>query len=164
MRVLAGLAERLGGKTAFSEETGAAGRCPMTPHSHPKARNVLQALIQGVDPDTGSELPPDTVLNRPDVLRALLTGLAALDTVQARALRRAQLPASVGKSWTEEEELQLKEAYQKQHMPVPDIAVKQGRTVRAIEARLERLGLLRAEERTTSSLFMSVSTGKEGKP
>lgn len=134
----------------------------MTPHSHPKARHVLQALIQGVDPDTGEELPPDAVLNRPGVLRALLASVAALDTVQARALRRAQLPESVGKTWTEKEELQLKEEYQQLDMPIPDIAAKHGRTVRAIEARLERLGLLRADQRTTSNSFTGVIT-KEGK-
>jgi hypothetical protein len=61
----------------------------MTPHSHPKAKNVLQALIAGVDPETGNELPADTVLNRPGVLRALLTANAALDAVQARATSRS---------------------------------------------------------------------------
>jgi hypothetical protein len=125
----------------------------MTPHSHPKARNVLGALIQGVDPDTGKELPPDSVLNRPDVLRALLTSVAALDAVQARALRRAQLPAGVGKPWGDSEEQQLRDEYHR-NTPLPDIAAKHSRTLRAIEARLERMGLLRADQRTTSNSFM----------
>lgn len=125
----------------------------MTPHNHPKAKNVLQALIQGVDPDTGSELPADTVLNRPDVLRALLVAVAALDTVEARALRRAQLPKDVGKSWSDEEERRLKKEFGQQ-TPIPEIASKHNRTVRAIEARLERLGLLTAEQRTTDNSFV----------
>ena len=74
----------------------------MTPHSHPKARNVLEALIHGVDPNTGEELPSDTVLNRPDVLRALLASASALDALKARAQRRSQLPPSVGKTWGDE--------------------------------------------------------------
>ncbi len=129
----------------------------MTPHSHPKARNVLNALIQGVDPDTGAELPPDTVLNRPDVLRALLASAAALDAVQARALRRAQLPASVGKTWTDVEEQQLRDEFTTNNEPIPLIATKHRRTVRAIEARLERLGLLRADQRTTNNSFMGAA-------
>jgi hypothetical protein len=36
-------------------------------------------LAYGIDPDTGKELPPDVVSNRPDVLRALLAGVAALE-------------------------------------------------------------------------------------
>jgi hypothetical protein len=120
----------------------------------------LQALIQGVDPDTGDELPPDTVLNRPGVLRALLAADAALDAVQARAQRRAQLPASVGKSWSDSEESRLRKEYQ-QDMPIPDIAAKHGRTVRAIEARLERLGLLRADQRTTSNSFLGATVTED---
>ena len=134
----------------------------MTPHSHPKARNVLHALIQGVDPDTGNELPSDTVLNRPDVLRALLASVAALDAVQARALRRAQLPPSVGKTWEDKEERKLREAYQ-QGMPIPEIAARHGRTVRAIEARLVKLGLLQEDERTTGNPFLGAAEVKEDK-
>ncbi len=37
--------------------------------------------------------------------------------------------------------------------PVADIAARQGRTIRAIEARLERLGLLRPDQRTTNNSF-----------
>jgi hypothetical protein len=68
----------------------------MSASNYKRSREVLQALIQGVDPNTGTELPADTVLNRVDVVRALLTAVGALDSVTARALRRAQLPDSVG--------------------------------------------------------------------
>jgi hypothetical protein len=40
-----------------------------------------------------------------------------------------------------------------------EIARKHGRTLRAIEARLERLGLLTPEQRTTSSSFAGTSQG-----
>ena len=133
----------------------------MTPHSHPKAKNVLQALIDGVDPDTGKELPSDTVLNRPGVLRALLTSVAALDAVQARALRRALLPPSVGKTWDDKEEDQLTKEFEK-GTPIPDIAARHGRTVRAIEARLVKLGLLQEDQRMTSNSFTGESA-KKGK-
>ena len=75
----------------------------MSASNYQRSRQVLQALVQGADPETGSELPSDTVLNRVDVVRALLAAIEALDSVSARALRRAQLPESVGKSWSEGE-------------------------------------------------------------
>jgi hypothetical protein len=40
--------------------------------------------------------------------------------VQARALRRAQLPASVGKTWSDSEEQQLRQEYQNE-MALTDI-------------------------------------------
>lgn len=132
----------------------------MTPHNQPKARQVLQALIGGVDPDTGQELPRDTVLNRPDVIRALLAALGALESMNARMQRRAQLPESVGKAWTDDEEMQLREEYQQLNMATADIAKKHGRTVRAIEARLERLGLLR--QAAGSSFMTGSSRGTKG--
>ena len=132
----------------------------MSTQNYQRSKQVLQALVQGIDPDKGTELPADTVLNRVDVVRALLAAIAALEAMTARAQRRAQLPTSVGKTWSETEEQQLKEEFAANE-PVPLIASKHGRTVRAIEARLERLGLLRPDQRTTSSLFLGGSDVKE---
>src|ERR1700748_3505 len=105
-----------------------------------RARKILQALVQGVDPTTGAELEPGTVLQRADVLRALLAGVAALDQISARAQRRAQLPENVGLPWSADEERTLVAEFQSGDS-LPDIAAKHGRTLRAIEARLERLGV-----------------------
>jgi len=126
-----------------------------------RSQQVLQALVQGLDPETGQELPEDTILNRADVIRAILTAIGALESMQARALRRAQLPESVGKTWSDEEEKQLRKEF-KQATPIPDIAAKHGRTVRAIEARLQRLGLITLEQRTTSDSFLGGTEPKEG--
>lgn len=131
----------------------------MTPHNYPKAKQVLDALIHGVDPDTGEELPSDAVSNRPDVLRALLTADVALDTVQARAQRRAQLPPSVGKTWDPKEEIQLTKEFEK-GTPIPDIAARHGRTVRAIEARLVKLGLVPEDLRTATYSFAGTAAAK----
>jgi hypothetical protein len=118
-----------------------------------RARNILQALVQGVDPLTGDELPPGTILQQADVLRALLAGVAALEQTAARAQRRAQLPDNVGRAWTEDEEQTLIAAF-KSRDPLPEIAARHGRTLRAIEARLERLGLLTPEQRSTNNSFV----------
>jgi hypothetical protein len=117
-----------------------------------RARQILQSLIQGIDPVTAEELPRETVLQHADVLRALLAGLSALEQTAARALRRAQLPDNVGRAWTTEEEGMLVASFKKGESPVA-IAREHGRTLRAIEARLEKLGLITAEERTTRGGF-----------
>ena len=117
-----------------------------------RARKILQALVQGVDPTTGAELEAGTVLQRADVLRALLAGVAALEQNSARAHRRAQLPENVGLPWSDDEERTLVSEFQSGDS-LADIAAKHGRTLRAIEARLERLGLITADQRTTNNSF-----------
>lgn len=121
-----------------------------------RAREILQSLIQGIDPVTREELPRETVLQHADVLRALLAGLSALEQTAARAQRRAQLPDNVGRAWTTEEEGNLVSAFKRGDSPTT-ISRHHGRTLRAIEARLEKLGLITAEERTTRGGFTGVS-------
>ena len=128
-----------------------------------RARKILQALVQGVDPTTGAELEAGTVLQRADVLRALLAGVAALEQLSARAQRRAQLPENVGLPWTSDEERALISEFQAGD-PLPDIAAKHGRTLRAIEARLERLGLITADQRTTNNSFTGSPASRANDP
>jgi hypothetical protein len=125
--------------------------------NYPRAKQVVWALIQGIDPQTAKELPPETILNRVDVVRALLASVDAIEQVTARQARRAQLPSGVGQHWTEDEEQRLKEAFAKGDA-IPDIAQRHNRTVRAIEARLERIGLLSADQRTTHNSFTGSPT------
>ena len=123
-----------------------------------QARHILQSLVQGVDPSTGEELPPGSILQKAEVLRALLAGVAALELVAARAQRRAQLPGNVGRAWSKQEEALLVEAFKCGESPA-EIAVRHARTLRAIEARLEKLGLLTAEQRSTSNGYVGPATG-----
>ncbi len=123
-----------------------------TRNQYQSARAVLQSLIQGLDPETGGELPKDAVINRIEVNRSMITAVTAMEQVEARILRRAQLPEGVGKAWTEEEVQRLKDEFAGSE-PIPFIATKHARTIRAIEARLERLGLLKPDQRTTSNSF-----------
>lgn len=119
----------------------------------PQSRAILTTLIQGCDPVSGEPLPRDCVIHRSEVLRALLAGLGALEQTAARAQRRAQLPENVGQSWTTEEERELVTAFKSGESPT-DLARKHGRTLRAIEARLEKLGLITEEQRATRGGFM----------
>ena len=128
-----------------------------------KARVVLASLVQGLHPESGVELPKDEIVNNIEVNRAMSTAIMALDRMTARLTRRAMLPDKVGKGWTDDEEQQLKDEFSRSE-PLPLIATKHGRTVRAIEGRLERLGLLRADQRMTNSAFaVSRPSKEEGK-
>jgi hypothetical protein len=118
------------------------------------ARQILQALVEGFDPLTGDELPPDTVLQQAEVMRALLAGIQALEAGAARAQRRAQLPANVGHSWSADEEIRLVTAFHSGE-PLADVARRHGRTLTAIEARLEKLGLLTERQRQTHNRFIT---------
>jgi BMFP domain-containing protein YqiC len=128
-----------------------------------RARQILQALVQGVDPVTGEELDATTVLQHADVLRALLAGVEALEQAASREQRRAQLPDNVGRSWTADEERVMVEAFQAGNS-LAAIAATHRRTLRAIEARLERLGLITPEQRSTSSSFVGTQSRRTKGP
>lgn len=121
---------------------------------HTEARTILMSLIEGRNPDSGERLPAECVVHRSDVIRALLLGMGAIDATNARAKRRAQLPKNVGRDWTTKEEEQLRAEFAAKE-PVSAIAVRHGRTLRAIEARLQMMGLITAEQRTTHGGFTS---------
>ncbi len=121
---------------------------------HTEARSILMSLIEGRNPDSGERLPAECVVHRSDVIRALLLGMGAIDATNARAKRRAQLPKNVGRDWTTKEEEQLRSEFTAKE-PVSAIAARHGRTLRAIEARMQMMGLITAEQRTTREGFTS---------
>ena len=43
-----------------------------------RATSILSSLVEGIDPKSGDELAPNSVLQDAEVLRALLAGIAAL--------------------------------------------------------------------------------------
>src|SRR5690242_5893907 len=90
---------------------------------HTEARTILMSLIEGRNPDSGERLPAECVVHRPDVIRALLPGMGAIDATKARAKRRAQLPKNVGRDWTTKEEEQLRSEFAAKE-PVPAIPAR----------------------------------------
>ena len=125
-----------------------------------KARAVLQALAHGLHPVTGDELPEQDIVNDVDVTRAISMAVLALDQMTTRLIRRQALPEKVGMGWAEKEVQQLKDEFNG-HESLSVIAKKHGRTVRAIEARLESLGLLRANQRTTKGGYAVLPARQE---
>jgi hypothetical protein len=117
-----------------------------------RARQILHSLVNGADPFTGVDLAPGTVLQHVDVMRAMLAGCSALDDRTTRESRRAQQPRNIGQPWTVEEQERLIQAFHNNEN-LGEVAAKHGRTLRAIESRLEILGLLTREQRTTENRF-----------
>jgi hypothetical protein len=112
-----------------------------------RAKEIVQALADGVDPYTGDRFPADGPYQRADTVRALYTILEALSSAPS-ASRREKPPRPVdpnkpraGGKWTEEEEAKLREAFHARK-PFDQIAKDHGRTPGAITARLVKLGLL----------------------
>ena len=118
------------------------------------ARQILQRLAAGVDPASGEALPAGTVLKQPEVVQALLAGVAALESEALRLRRRAQLPANVGRPWSEPEEQALAAEFGSR-IELTEIAARHHRTLAAIEARLERLGLISVQQRRTRNRYVS---------
>jgi len=110
-----------------------------------RAREIIQALADGVDPYTGEHFPADGPYQRTDTVRALYTILEAATCpgeVPGRSLKPVDpnKPRAGGK-WTDEEEQRLHDAFAT-NTPVADIARDHGRTRGAITARLVKLGLV----------------------
>ena len=128
---------------------------PGAPAMHnPDATTILKALIEGHEPNSLEPLPAGSIVHRADVLRALLAGVAALERVEVRTKRRAALPDNAGRTWSAEEDSRLVTAF-KAGEPPQVIAERHSRTLRAIEARLQRMGLLAPEDRVTRGGFGS---------
>jgi hypothetical protein len=105
-----------------------------------QTQRILTTLIAGRDPRSQQRLPSASILNAPNVLRALLLAVSALEAASARERRRAALPPNVGRDWTAAEDEQLRDEVVGREA-IAAIAVRHGRSVRAIELRLRKLGI-----------------------
>ena len=102
-----------------------------------RAKEIISALAEGVDPTTGEILPENSVYNKSDIVRALYTVLNYLDTDKTKR----NLPDNAGKPWTNEEEKRLRELYNS-GLSKKEIANELCRTTGSISSRLARLGLI----------------------
>ena len=103
-----------------------------------RAIEILRRLADGVDPLTGELLPPDSVCNKAEVVRALHSVLAQMDCWEKK--QRVQ-PKNAGKPWLEEESNQLRDEF-RANMKISEMARQHGRSRGAIEAKLAKLGLM----------------------
>lgn len=101
-----------------------------------RAKEIIEALAEGIDPTTGELLSEDNVCNKGEVVRAFYSVLETLDKK-----RKKSLPENAGKPWTREDEELLKEMYANGSSK-PEICRTLKRTVTGVAARLVRLGII----------------------
>ena len=101
-----------------------------------RAREIIAALAEGVDPTTGEVLPHDHVCNKGEVVRALYV---ALDTMTVKPKRNQ--PENAGKPWTKDDENLLINLYQS-GASKQDLCTTFQRTATSIAARLVHLGII----------------------
>ena len=105
-----------------------------------ETHRILCALVAGRDPQSTQRLPAGSILHTPNVLRALLLAVSALETAAARERRRAALPPNVGREWTRSEDATLRFELAGD-VPITAIAARHGRSTRAIELRVRKMNL-----------------------
>ena len=101
-----------------------------------KAKEIISALAEGIDPTTGEVLDAENACNKGDVVRAFYTVLDALDRKPKK-----NMPEKAGKPWTNEEEKRLRELYNS-GLSKKEISSELCRTAGSISSRLARLGLI----------------------
>jgi hypothetical protein len=122
------------------------------------ARTTLKSLVEGVDPVTGYPIPKSLVLHHAVVIRALLCAVAVLEADVARARRRARLPRNTGRPWRRDDDERIIAAFRGGKAP-DEIAGEQQRSLASVESRLQRLGVLAAEQRVTRDRYVQAGVG-----
>ena len=117
------------------------------------ARQIIDALAQGIHPVTGEAMPEDSPYNAPPVIRALHAVSRALEEAPGRAPEgpaaaeearpRAAPPPNAGKRWSPQEDSALEIAFDA-GIPLKQVAQELGRTSFAVEQRLIKLGKVEA--------------------
>ncbi len=137
------------------------------PISPSRAKKVLGALADGEDPDTGKLLPADHILNRPQVVRALLLAVDAIDDhTPSTTAEDAGDPSNAGTPWTTEEDELLMTKYMA-GQTVQELAARHCRTPVAIQSRLEKLAIIDTDHEHSSTPASSIRRkrgAKTGKP
>lgn len=100
-----------------------------------RAKEIIEALAEGIDPTTGEVLPEDHVCNKGEVVRAFYSVLETLDKKQKKSM-----PENAGKPWTKEDE-ELLLCFYREGLAVRNIANKLGRSVGSIRSKLDKMGM-----------------------
>lgn len=100
-----------------------------------RAKEIISALADGIDPLTGEVLPNDHVCNQAEVVRAFYVLLNG-----ERNIKKKVQPENAGKPWTTQADDELRMMYESGKR-ISEISKHFGRTKGAIESRLEKLGV-----------------------
>ena len=102
-----------------------------------RAKEIISALAEGVDPTTGEILPDTSVCNKGEIVRAFYAVLNHLDEKKPKK----NMPAKAGTPWTKEDEDLLVSLYHS-GTPKKDICKVLQRSETGIAARLVHLGII----------------------
>ena len=108
-----------------------------------RAKVLLTALADGVNPITGELLPSYDSCNQAEIVRALHTAVTTLEKAAKRSSKPQ--PDNAGKPWTEEEEGNLVSSY-RSGKTASEIAAEHNRSKGAIASRLVKLGIVSFKE------------------
>lgn len=108
-----------------------------------EAINIIERLIDGINPLSDEPLDPNHLCLESDIQRALQTTIPALQAKIKADERRAKLPANAGAAWTEAEDQQLAESFDNGDT-VAMLIEKHQRTRGSIHSRLLKLGKITA--------------------
>jgi hypothetical protein len=101
-----------------------------------RAKQLLTALADGIDPFTGELLPREHICNQPEIIRALHEVLGAIPSA-----KKSSDSPNAGKLWNQAEQDKLIDEFDS-GMKVSAIAKEHGRSRGSIEAKLAHLGLI----------------------
>ena len=104
-----------------------------------EALRIIEALADGVDPNSGEVFPEESPYQHPQVVRALFRAIEALKRVEATQRRQQDLPEKAGQAWDAQEDERLCEGFD-QGLTIRELAQQHQRTEGAIQSRLEKLG------------------------
>ncbi len=102
-----------------------------------RAKEIISALAEGVDPTTGEVLPDNSVCNKGEVVRALYTILNCIDEKKVKK----GTPKNAGKPWSAEDDKKLTTLFES-GVTNKELAAVFERTSGSINSRLVLLGLI----------------------
>ena len=101
-----------------------------------RAKELLSALADGVDPFTGELFPREHICNHPDIIRAFHQVLGP-----GQETKKDPGTPNAGKPWPQAEQDKLVDEFHS-GMKISAIAKEHGRSRGSIEAKLAHLGLI----------------------
>jgi len=115
-----------------------------------EALEILKALADGIDPNTGEVFPDDSPYQQPKTIRALNKIVSVFDD---KTIARENRPPqkNAGKPWDAHQEGILIRCFN-DGKSISDIAKEFGRTSGAIRSRLERLGLIEGSKNPNNKI------------
>ena len=102
-----------------------------------RAKEIVSALAEGIDPTTGEVLPDNSVCNKGEIVRAFYAILNQLDEKKPKK----SLPENAGRPWSAEDDSKLKACFEA-GMSKQELCAEFQRSKGSISSRLVRLGLI----------------------